>query len=112
MLSNPISTVLNASYLEQKLPSAWKQANITPIPKSNPINDINKHLRPISLTPVLSKLDEDFVIEKYVASAILDIIDPAQFGGIPKSSATHLGQSHRWNGRVRKSSPFRLPKGF
>lgn len=98
ILSNPISTVLNASYLEQKLPSAWKQANITPIPKSNPINDINKHLRPISLTSVLSKLAEDFVIEKYVASAILDIIDPAQFGGIPKSSATQalISMLHTW----------------
>ena len=31
ILSNPISMILNTSYLEQNLPSVWKQANITSI---------------------------------------------------------------------------------
>ncbi len=60
-------SLLNSSYLEQKLPNAWKQANIIPIPKDKPIRDINKNLRPMSLTPALSKLAEDIVIEKYVS---------------------------------------------
>ena len=88
ILSKPISIILNSSYLEQKLPSAWKQANIIPIPKIKPIRDINKNLRPISLTPALSKLAEDIVIEKYVSHAVLEIVSQDQFGGIPKSSAT------------------------
>ncbi len=66
----------------------WKWANIIPVPKEKRIQDINRHLRPISLTPTLSKLAEEFVIENYVAPAVLDIINPNQFGGIPKSSAT------------------------
>ncbi|CAH3164867.1 unnamed protein product, partial [Pocillopora meandrina] len=37
-----------------------------------------KHLRPISLTPALSKLAEDFLVEE--APAVLKIIDPSQFG--------------------------------
>ena len=58
-----VTDFLNCSYLEDRLPQSWKQANVAPIPKQTPVYDINKHLRPISLTPVLSKLAEDFVIE-------------------------------------------------
>ena len=60
-----------------------------PVPKQGPIDDINKHLRPISLTPILSKLAEDHVVEKYVKPALLQRIDPRQFGTIPKSSTTN-----------------------
>jgi hypothetical protein len=70
------------------LPNAWKQANIIPIPKNKPIRDINKNLRPISLTPALSKLAEDIIIAKYVSRSVLDVVNQDQFGGIPKSSAT------------------------
>ena len=47
--------------------------------------DINSHLRSISRTPILFKLAEDFVIERYVARAILEVIDSSQSGGIPRS---------------------------
>ena len=55
-LRSPISNLLNASYIEQKLLPAWKRANITAIPKDKSITEINKLLRPISLTPTLSKI--------------------------------------------------------
>ena len=89
---------LNASYKEQKLPWAWKQADITPIPKEKPVSNISKHLRPISLTPALNKLAEDFVVEKHIPPAVLKIIDPSQFGGISRSSATHalISMMHSW----------------
>ena len=81
--------MLNASYHEVKLPLAWRQANVTPLPKEKLVRDINKHLRPISLTSNLSKVAEDFVVEQYVAPVIVEMIDPHQFGGISRSSATH-----------------------
>lgn len=92
VLALPITHQLNASYKEQKLPRAWKQADITPIPKEKPVSNISKHLRPISLTPALSKLAEDFVVEKHIAPAVL------KFGGIPRSSATHalISMVHSW----------------
>ena len=37
ILASPISTLLNVSYNEQKLPLAWKRANIIPIPKEKPV---------------------------------------------------------------------------
>ena len=79
ILSNPDSIIINSSYLEQKLPSGWKEANITPTSKNKPIRDINSNLRPISMTQIsLSKLVEDIVLEKYVAYAVLEIVNQDQ----------------------------------
>ena len=58
------------------------------MPKQRPIKDVNKHLRPISLTPIISKIAEEHIVETYIKPAVLDILDPQQFGAIPKSSST------------------------
>jgi len=52
ILADPITAILNSSFSEQRCPSPWKMANIVPIPKQKPVTDINKHLRPVSLTLV------------------------------------------------------------
>ena len=75
--------VSNCSYSEARLPQSWKEADIAPVPKQIPADDVNKHLRPISLTPVLSKLTEDFVVDRYVKPAVLAKVDPRQFGTVP-----------------------------
>ena len=65
--------------------------------KKKPVTIIAKHIRPISLTPSLSKFAEDFVVRYYVGPAILEIIDPNQFGAIPKSSSTQAPRAvARW----------------
>lgn len=99
ILADPVSTLLETSFQEQKLPTMWKCANVTPIPKVKPVREINKHLRPISLTPVVSKIAEEFVVEEYFAPAVLKEIDPMQFGGIPKLSATQalISMVHKWS---------------
>lgn len=89
VLTSPITSVLNASYNEQLLPNSWKMANVSPIPKTSPVTDVNKDLRPISLTPILSKIAEDFVVDQHLKPAVLKIIDTRQFGTVPKSSTTH-----------------------
>ena len=54
--------------------------------------DINKHLRSISLTLAISKIAEEFLVERYVAPAILEVIDRC-------SSATHalISMIHTWS---------------
>ena len=59
VLVEPVMAILNSSYKEQKLPSPWKLADIVPLPKHKPVEDLSKHRRPISLTPTISKLAED-----------------------------------------------------
>ena len=64
-----------------------------------PVYDVNRHLRPISLTPVLSKVAEEFVVEQYVKPAVLAKVDPRQFVTIPGSSTTLalISMTHAWN---------------
>ena len=57
------------------MPTRWKNADVIP-----------SQLRPISLTPSMSKIAEDFVIKFRIGPAVLKVIDPDQFGAIPKSS--------------------------
>ena len=67
LLAVPIADILNSSYREGRLPPLWKEADVVPVPKQRPVQDINKHLRPISLTPILSKIAEEYVVDTYMS---------------------------------------------
>jgi hypothetical protein len=73
-----IESLLNSTvgllYITRYYPGAKAKAHIC---------DVNKRLRPTSLTPVLSNVDEDFAFEELV---VVKEIDNNQFGTIPKSS--------------------------
>ena len=58
------------------LTPAWKMADVFPIPKQKPVRTINKDLRPISLTPIVSKLVEEAVVEQFIKPALLKVLDP------------------------------------
>ena len=77
-------------------------ANVSPIPKTKPVHILEKELRPISLTPSISKVSEECVVNSYVKPAVLKIIDTNQFGAIPKSSTTLalLDMIHHWTSMV------------
>ena len=66
ILPGPISDILNYSYREGRLPSSWKHADVVPVPKQKSVREVTEHLRPISLTPILSKISEDYMIDTYV----------------------------------------------
>ncbi|KAG7155185.1 RNA-directed DNA polymerase from mobile element jockey-like 48 [Homarus americanus] len=53
-------TVINASWSAGKLPSAWKRANIVPIPKPND----PQNFRPISLTAYIGKTAKRMVLKR------------------------------------------------
>ncbi|XP_020893485.1 uncharacterized protein LOC110232605 [Exaiptasia diaphana] len=97
LFSRPIADIMNKSFQESKLPQSWKDADIVPIPKQKPIHNVNKHLRRISLTPVLSKIAEDYIVE-YIKPAVLAKVDEYQFGTVPKSSTTLalISMVHSW----------------
>ena len=60
-LSAPISSIFNASISQATLPFLWKSADVIPLPKIKRSQLTNRDLRPISLTPTLSKIFEGFV---------------------------------------------------
>ena len=60
-LAEPVCSIFNASIREGEVPSVWKLANVVPIPKVSPPKAISTDIRPISLTPTLSKIIESFI---------------------------------------------------
>ena len=54
---------------------------------------------PYSLTPILSKIAEDYVVHDFVIPAMLKKIDKRQYGTIPKSCTTHalVSMIHNWH---------------
>ena len=60
-LAEPVTTIFNPSLASGIVPAIWKDSNITPISKiQSPTNE--GYFSPISLTPCLSKVLEDFVV--------------------------------------------------
>ena len=84
------------------------------------MSDVNKHLRPISLTPILSKVAEEYVVQDYVKPAVMQKIDPNQFGTVPNSSTTHalISMLDAWyrgtdgNGAIARVVLFDFKKAF
>ena len=99
ILALSVSMLINESFKKEQLPLIWKCANIAPLPKSSTVNDINTDLRPISLTPTISKIAEEYVVENHVKPAVLKHIRPDQYGCIPQSSTTHalIDLIHQWS---------------
>ena len=62
------------------------------------MTDPKKELRPISLTPALSKLAEDFIVSDFIKPAVEKVADPNQFGTVPGSSTvlTLISTIHNW----------------
>ena len=115
-----ITQIINTSFREGRLPSSWKRADVVPVPKQKPVEDINKHLRPISLTPIISKIAEEYIVNAYMKPAVLEQIDPQQFGTIPRSSTTQalISMIHYWsestdgNGSTTRVMLFYFRKAF
>ena len=105
VLAAPIAIILNGSFKDGRLPLVWKLANVCPIPKRKQVLDINKDLRPISLTSTLCKIAEDFVITRDIQPTLMKCIDPNQYGFIPGSSTTLalISLFHRWSEAVDKT---------
>jgi len=94
-LSPVICHLMNTSYNTGIMPSAWKTANICPVPKTTHPT-CKKDWRPISLISTLGKVQERLVLNK-----LFPIMKPwikDQFAYMPKSSTTAalLKAYHSW----------------
>ena len=98
ILALSVSMLINESFKKEQLPLIWKCASITPLPKSSTANDINTDLRPISLTPAISKVAEEYVVVNHVKPAVLKHIRPDHYGCIPQWSTIHalINHIHQW----------------
>jgi hypothetical protein len=78
-LAPPICALWNSSFRDSYVPQIWKSANTIPLPKTSPVLNIQKDLRPISLTPILCKGIE-FYARDWFMNIFKSQIDEFQYG--------------------------------
>lgn len=105
-LAEPITRIFNTSIASGSFPTAWKDSNVTPVPKVTPITG-REDLRPISLTAIVSKVLEDFVVE-WLIEDVVHLIDFNQFGCLKGTSTTYclLDMMHNWLSSIDKPGMF------
>ena len=96
-LAKPVTSIFNSSIRDGIVPTVWKHATISPIPKVKQPKNIKTDLRPISLTPILAKELERFVI-KWTKELCADTINKDQYGNMKNCSTTHMLIEilHKW----------------
>lgn len=82
-LSKPLSMIFNICMQTANIPQLWKNADVSPLPKSSPPSLNN--VRPISLLPIPERLFEKYLIKK-IGDQFFAHIDSKQFAYRPKSS--------------------------
>ena len=81
MLKDPLWYIFNASMKCKEIPTAWKNAIITPIFKQKGSKKNPENYRSVSLTSVVSKLMETFVRESLLEYLKTNnILSNKQFG--------------------------------
>jgi Reverse transcriptase (RNA-dependent DNA polymerase) len=97
-LAEPLCAIFNESVRSGIVPSLWKQANVIPVPKVRPPVAIETDIRPISLTPTVSKILEYFV-GQWILDFIVNQLDGRQYGCRKGRSTTHalVDILHHWH---------------
>jgi hypothetical protein len=68
-LSDVVASIFNQSICTGKIPDSWLTAIVTPVPKvKKPL--VVTDYRPISVTPILSRILEGIVVRKYLQPAL------------------------------------------
>ncbi len=98
VLAGPLASIANSSIRESYVPHIWKCADVLPLPKVTPPTEIEKDLRPISLTPAMSKACMEHFIYTWLWECVREKIDPNQFGGKKGSSTVYalIKLLHEW----------------
>ncbi len=86
IIAAPICHLFHSSLRNSYIPALWKSANVCHLPKTKPIQNLSKDLRPISFTPVLTKMLEHYLIQHMRNTC--QVVDPNQFGVVKGSSTT------------------------
>nr|KAG5700341.1 hypothetical protein BaRGS_029593 [Batillaria attramentaria] len=76
-LASVLTTLYNWSLSIHTVPSLWKTAAITPVPKNNRPVQLNDY-RPIALTPIVMKCLERLILVR-LTNETQDLFDPLQF---------------------------------
>ena len=97
VLARPLTALFNSSLREGVIPAMWKTANVIPLPKKRPPRLIENYIRPISLTPIISKTFES-IIMTLVDTVLEDKINDNQYGSTSGTCTTDalVEMLHQW----------------
>lgn len=121
VLAQPVCDTSNTLYKEQKLPSVWKLADVTPLPKVKRVIDPKKLLRSISLTPsALSKIAEDLLSQTLWNQLWKRWSTPSSsahrirtfYSSYAYKYVARMARGNRRKWSSYTSPSFQLPKGF
>ena len=76
-----------AAYVKN-IPDIWKCADTVPLDKVTPPSQLEKELRPLSITYILSKVLEEFICW-WIMQVAGQYINNRQFGSIKGNSTVH-----------------------
>ena len=85
-LSTPLSLLFSLSYNTGSIPKDWKIANIVPVHKKGPKDDVENY-RPISLTSLVMKTFER-IIKEELLFRVMPLLDQRQHGFLNDESCT------------------------
>lgn len=77
-LTPVITHILDVSLVSQQVPMIWKTANVQPIPKDTNISALDQ-LRPISVTDIIMRLFERFILDFELRKPVSCFIHSDQF---------------------------------
>ena len=105
-LTEPITLIFNTSLSSGEVPALWKDSMIIPIPEGKQVQ-LESDARRIALTPVLSKVLEDFIVS-WMIEDIGKQIDSRQFGSLKDTSTTYclLDLVHNWLSKMDDSGRY------
>ena len=89
-LTPVVNHIVNLSIGQGVVPSAWKKAYVTPVPKFTKTTDFKDYsgIRPISVTPILCRMVEKIIVRKYLWPKLDDPQMQDQFAFRPSGSTT------------------------
>ena len=68
-LAEPVAHLYNCSIHSGVVPNPWRIAVVTPVPKVPCPASLNDY-RSISITPILSRIAEKFIVRRFITPAI------------------------------------------
>ena len=83
-LAAPLTALFDTSLRDGVIPALWKTAHAIPLPMKQTPRSIEKDIRPISLTSIVSNMFESIMM-KWVDHLLENNIDDKLFGGIVSS---------------------------
>ena len=72
-LAQPVADLFSFSLLSSSLPDTWTKALVTPIPKVLIPVSLTDY-RPISVTPILSRLLEKIIVKNFIYPYVLPLL--------------------------------------